>query len=221
MIAVQRRSVSHYGSSAARWKDGDTQKSKLIDEQKVAAQFVIDDSGGAVPIDAREGGDFRADAEEERTKGTGLVGGITGTTDLEFGNYRVNTPILDVGTKYEVEEEVLRRWSRLYACGRIGAWATSSRPRAGALILSAKSRDELLAGPRRRAAHRRRGAPPRRQRHRHGGLRLESASEEPSSAASVAASTPVADASAGAGSTTCPRPPRQPRPDVVRLSQSP
>ncbi|MFO0740455.1 MAG: GIDE domain-containing protein [Labilithrix sp.] len=190
----------------ARWKDGDTQKSKLIDEQKVAAQFVIDDGSGAVPIDAREGGDFEPTQKKSETKGTGLVGGITGT-DLEFGNYRVNTPILDVGTKYEVEEEVLPMVPRLYACGRIGDLGNViAAPSWRALILSAKSRDELLASATKTAklsliagaALLLVGGGTATA-----GTLLESASKEPSSAASVAASTPApTPAPAPAPSTT-------------------
>src|SRR5689334_19981020 len=87
----------------AEWKDGDTNKSKVLDEQKMAAQFSIDDGTGAVWVDAREGGDFEPTQTKRDTKGTGLLGGITGT-DLMFGNYRVSTGMLSMGTKYRVEE---------------------------------------------------------------------------------------------------------------------
>lgn len=129
----------------ARWKDGDTHKSKVVDEQKVAAQFTIDDGSGPVGIDAREGGDFEPTQKKSEIKGTGLIGGLTGT-DLEFGNYRVSTPILDVGTKYEVEEVLLPLVPTLYACGRIGdAGNLIASPSWQELLLSSKSRDALLA----------------------------------------------------------------------------
>ena len=129
----------------ARWKDGDTAKSKIIDEQKVAAQFMIDDGSGAVAVDAREGGDFEPMQRKSEMKGTGLIGGLVGA-EMQFGNYRVNTPILDVGTKYEVEEELLPLVPRLYACGRVGEGGNFiASPSWRQLIVSAKSRDELLA----------------------------------------------------------------------------
>src|SRR6185436_18778779 len=77
----------------AKWKSGDTHKSEVIDRQKMAAQFAIDDGSGPVWVDAREGGEFSPTERKSETKGTGLIGGLTGT-DLVFGNYRVNTPML-------------------------------------------------------------------------------------------------------------------------------
>jgi E3 Ubiquitin ligase len=128
----------------AEWKDGDTNKSKVIDEQKHAAQFTIDDGSGALWVDAREGGDFEPSQTKRETRGTGLLGGITGA-DLMFGNYRVHTGILSLGTKYTVEEDVLPMVPRLYACGKVadqgGAIASPSWRQ---LILSTKTRDELL-----------------------------------------------------------------------------
>lgn len=129
----------------ARWKDGDKQKEKVLDETKMAAQFAIDDGSGPVWIDAREGGDFEPSQRKSETKGTGLIGGLTGT-DLTFGQYRVNTPMLDIGTKYEVEEEILPVVPRIYACGKLADQGGAiGSPSWRQLILSAKSRDELLA----------------------------------------------------------------------------
>jgi hypothetical protein len=129
----------------AKWKDGDRQKEKILDDTKMAAQFAIDDGSGPVWIDAREGGDFEPSERKSATKGTGLIGGITGA-DLVFGQYRVNTPMLDLGTKYEVEEVMVPVVPRMYACGKIADHGGAiSAPGWRSLILSAKSRDELLA----------------------------------------------------------------------------
>lgn len=129
----------------AKWKDGDTHKEKILDDTKMAAQFSIDDGSGPVWIDAREGGDFEPSQRKSETKGTGLIGGITGT-DLVFGSYRVNTPMLDLGTKYEVEEDIMPVVPRMYACGKIADQGGAiGAPGWRSLILSAKSRDELLA----------------------------------------------------------------------------
>ena len=129
----------------ASWKDGDTQKSKELTKEKRAAQFAIDDGSGPVWVDAREGGDFEPTQKKEETQGTSLLGGITGQ-DLVFGNYRVSTGMLSLGTKYEVVEEVLPVVPRLYACGKVGQSHAIAAPGWRSLILSEKSRDELLAG---------------------------------------------------------------------------
>ncbi len=129
----------------AEWKDGDTNKSKVLDEQKVAADFAIDDGSGAVRVDAREGGDFEPTQTKRETKGAGLLGGITGK-ELAFGDYRVQVGMLNMGTKYSVEEEVLPIVPRLYACGVLadqGGLITS--PKWRQLLLSSKSREELLS----------------------------------------------------------------------------
>jgi hypothetical protein len=129
----------------AKWKDGDRHKEKVLDDTKMAAQFAIDDGSGPVWIDAREGGDFEPSQRKSETKGTGLIGGITGT-DLVFGSYRVNTPMLDLGTKYEVEEDIMPVVPRMYACGKLADQGGAiGAPGWRQLILSAKSRDELLA----------------------------------------------------------------------------
>lgn len=129
----------------AEWKEGDVEKKKVLDEQKVAAQFALDDGTGPVWVDAHEGGDFEPTTTKRETKGTGLLGGITGT-ELAFGNYKVQTGMLSLGTKYTVEEEVLPMTPRLYACGKLAdQGGVIGSPNWRQLILSAKSRDELLS----------------------------------------------------------------------------
>jgi E3 Ubiquitin ligase len=129
----------------AEWKDGDTNKSKVLDEQKVSAKFTINDGSGPVVIDAHEGGDFEPTQTKRETKGTGLLGGITGT-EITFGNYRVQTGMLSMGTKYTVEEEVMPVVQHLYACGKLAEHGGAiSSPSWRQLILSSKSRDELLS----------------------------------------------------------------------------
>lgn len=126
----------------AHWKSGNENKSKTIDEQKVAAQFALDDGSGPVWVDAREGGDFDTKNHNEE-KSTGLLGGITGQ-DLIFGNYRVSTGMMSLGTKYVVREEVLPISANLYACGKT-ANGSIAAPGWRSLILSTKTRDELLS----------------------------------------------------------------------------
>ncbi len=129
--------------TVASWKVGDQTKTKTIDEQKHAAQFGIDDGSGVVWVDAHEGGDFEPEQVREQTQTPGLLGGITGT-DLAFGNYRVSTGALAMGTKYTVKERVLPIQQNLYACGKAASGSIAA-PGWRQLILSNKSRDELLA----------------------------------------------------------------------------
>ena len=129
--------------TVASWKVGDETKTKKLDEQKVAAKFGIDDGSGVLWIDAHEGGDFEPEQTREQTQTPGLLGGITGT-DLTFGSYRVSTGALAMGTKYTVTERVLPLQPNLYACGKSQNGALTA-PDWRQLILSNKSRDELLA----------------------------------------------------------------------------
>jgi hypothetical protein len=128
----------------AEWKEGETTKTKELDDQKVAAQFSIDDGSGAVFVDAREGGDFEPTEKRRETKGTGLLGGITGT-EIMFGSYRVHTGALSLGTKYTVEEELMPVVPRVYACGKLSDHGAIAAPGWRQLILSTKSRDDLLS----------------------------------------------------------------------------
>jgi hypothetical protein len=127
----------------ASWKEGDATKTKELQHHKMAAQFAIDDGSGAVWVDATEGGDFEPSKSNEVTQGTGIIGGITGQ-ELVFGNFRVQTGMLALGTKYTVREEVLPLVPRLYACGK-SVNGSIAAPGFRSLILSNKSRDELLA----------------------------------------------------------------------------
>jgi hypothetical protein len=131
----------------AEWKEGEVEKTKVLDEQKMAAQFAIDDGSGPVWVDAHEGGDFEPSVTKKETKGTGLLGGLMGG-DIQFGNYKVQTGMLSLGTKYTVEEEVMPLTPHVYACGLLhdgGQGGMIGSPTWRQLILSSKSRDALLA----------------------------------------------------------------------------
>lgn len=128
----------------ASWKDGDREKMQEITNEKRAAAFTIDDGTGPVRVEAREGGDFEPTQSKDETKGLGLIGGLAGK-DLQFGNYRVSAGITSIGTKYRVEERVLPVVPRLYACGKVGSSNEITAPGLRNLILSNKSRDDLLA----------------------------------------------------------------------------
>jgi hypothetical protein len=128
----------------AEWKDGDTTKTKELSKEKQAARFAINDGTGPVWVDAREGGDFEPEQNKTETKSTGLIGGITGQ-DLVFGNYRISPGILNMGTKYRVEEKVLPAVPRLYVCGKVGSSNEIGSPSWRQLLMSGKGRDEYLS----------------------------------------------------------------------------
>ena len=131
-------------TTTARWKENGNHRSKVMEVQKVAAKFSIDDGSGPVVIDAREGGDFSPSQKKTETQSAGLLGGIVGK-DLMFGNHIVRTGMLSLGTKFTVEEEVLPIVPRVYACGRASEHGGAiAKPSWRKLILTDKSRNELL-----------------------------------------------------------------------------
>jgi hypothetical protein len=127
-------------------KSGDETKEKTIEDVKMAAQFALDDGSGPVWIDATKGG-VNDDQEYTSTaKEIGIIGGLTGNA-LQFGNYSVQAGILSIGTKYVVEETLwpLPASGSMYACGKSNS-NTIAPPGWRELIVSNKSRDELLEG---------------------------------------------------------------------------
>ncbi len=128
----------------ATWKDGDEEKSKVVDERKVAADFTIDDGTGAVRVDLSEGGDFEPTQKKSESQSVGLLGGLKGD-DLVFGHYRLATGLLSLGTSYEVEEEYLPVQPRLYVCGKADDGGRGiTAPNWRLLLVSNQSRDALL-----------------------------------------------------------------------------
>lgn len=129
----------------AKWKEGDSHKEKEIERRKAAARFAVDDGSGEVWVDAKEGGDFEPEQSTRQEKGSGLIGGITGQ-DIVFGQYAVSPGLLvGLGRTYVVEEKHLPVPPRLYVCGVVGDQpGVVGSPKWRSLILSDKSRDELL-----------------------------------------------------------------------------
>lgn len=128
----------------SEWKDGDTVKTHELEHQKVAAQFAINDGSGPVWVDLRQGGDFEPTQKKEQEQETGLLKGIVGG-ELMFGNYRLQAGIGNIGTKYTVTEEVLPMQQSVYVCGKLGEGGMITAPGWRNLIVSNKTRDQLLA----------------------------------------------------------------------------
>ncbi|WP_394849708.1 E3 ubiquitin ligase family protein [Pendulispora brunnea] len=136
---VTRQACLHYSvSTQVRWKDGDQDRSESLPNIEQTASFAIDDGSGAVWIDATRGGDFDTQIYSE-IKEPGTFG-----SSLVFGDHRVSTGSYPSGARVEVSEHVLPLVPQLYACGAAAPQAIAS-PSWRSLILSTKSRDELLS----------------------------------------------------------------------------
>jgi hypothetical protein len=124
-------------------RGGTFERVEQIASEKVAAEFSIDDGSGPIRIEADQGGSFEPKRQRKETKGTGLLGGLTGT-ELEFGRYRVSTRAFSLGATYTVVETLLPLQERLYVCGKATLHRAIGSPDWRRLIVSGKSRDELL-----------------------------------------------------------------------------
>jgi hypothetical protein len=129
------------------WKEGNNQtRSKELYKEKRAAQFSIDDGSGPVGVDASAGGDFEPKRSKSQTQSPSIMGALTGT-ELVFGNFRLQTPGLTLGSgsSYRVDEEILPVEPQLYACGKVadGGGAIAA-PGWRSLIVSNQTRDALL-----------------------------------------------------------------------------
>lgn len=127
-------------------KAGDEKKERTIQDARAAAQFAIDDGSGPVWIDATQGGVNDDAVYTAMDKEIGIIGGLTGNA-LQFGNYSLQPGILAIGTTYVVQETVwpLPPEGNMYACGKTNN-NTIATPGWRALIVSHKTRDELLEG---------------------------------------------------------------------------
>jgi hypothetical protein len=126
----------------AEWKDGDTKKEKVLQEEKSAADFSLDDGSGPISVDV-SAGDIDLEQTFDKTQAPGIVAGIAGG-ELTFGNFKLALGVLKLGTKYRVVEKVLKPQPKFFVCGRMDDSKTIRSPKWTSLILSPKSRDELF-----------------------------------------------------------------------------
>ncbi len=130
------------------WKDGDSKKSKNYVEEKHAAYFFVNDGSGPVRIDASKGGDFDGlSTTFDETKKEGffadLKSAIGKGEPIMFGQYAFHNPSMSKANEFRCIERVLPLAPQLYVCGKSEANAVGA-PNWTSLILSGKSRDELL-----------------------------------------------------------------------------
>lgn len=136
----------------AHWKVGDSVQTHRVTDEKVAAPFAIDDGSGAIRIDASKGGDLGTKTTFQKKQGRGLMSAFTGKP-LTFGErgfsvpqgIRVGLTVIPDTAEFEVVERCLAMPERLYANGKLENGVIGS-PSWTSLVLSTKSRDELLAG---------------------------------------------------------------------------
>lgn len=131
------------------WKDGENTKSKDYIDEKMSADFAINDGSGPVGIDASGGGDFEPFKKTfEETKKEGFLADLKSAVGkgeaIMFGNYAFENPTMSKANKFVCTEHVLPVESKLFACGRFENGRIIAPKGLTSLILSNKSRDELI-----------------------------------------------------------------------------
>ena len=136
----------------ASWKAGDQTQSHRVTDEKIAAPFAVDDGTGAVRVDASKGGDIGANVTFQKKQSRGLMSAFTGKP-LSFGDrgftvpqgIRVGLTVIPDHAEFEVVERCLVMPERMYVNGKVDNGVIGS-PNWTSLVISTKSRDELLAG---------------------------------------------------------------------------
>lgn len=134
-------------SVVGTWKEGDQEKSKDYVKEKVAAPFALDDGSGSIPVDASKGGDFDLKQTFDDTKKEGFFADLKSAVGkgepIMFGQYAFPNPPMSKANKFRCIEKVLPVPPRLFALGKLEQNVIAS-PSWTSLVLSPKSRDELL-----------------------------------------------------------------------------
>jgi len=130
------------------WKDGDSTKSKDYIDEKVAAEFSVDDGSGAIGINASEGGDFEPmETTFDETKKEGLLADLKSAVGkgepMMFGSYAFENPPMSKANKFTCTEKVFKPQDKLFVLGRLDAGKIGA-PKWASLIISNKGREELL-----------------------------------------------------------------------------
>lgn len=129
------------------WKDGDATKTKDYVLEKHAAAFALDDGSGPIAIDASGGGDFDTKQTFDEIKKEGffadLKNAMGAREPIVFGAYAFANPVLSKANEFRCTERVLPLPPKLFALGKLENDVIKA-PGWMALMLSPKSRDELL-----------------------------------------------------------------------------
>lgn len=136
------------------WKSGDVEKKAEYVKERGAANFAVDDGSGPVAVLAEQGGDFELAKTFEETKKEGFFADLKSAVGkgepVMFGQYAFENPPMSKANKFTCTEKIVPVTPRLYVCGKVQGKAIGS-PGWSALIMSSKSRDELLGGAARTA----------------------------------------------------------------------
>lgn len=132
------------------WKDGDQNKTKDYIDEKHAAAFLVDDGSGGVAVHAAKGGDFETLKEtfnQEQKEGffADLKNAVGKGKPMMFGNYGFENPVNSKADKFRCIEKVMPLPESLFVAGKAASGAIMEPDGMfGSLILSPKSRDELM-----------------------------------------------------------------------------
>jgi hypothetical protein len=132
------------------WKDGDSTESKDYVHEKSAAQIYVNDGSGPVAVHASEGGDFEPYTKTfDETQKEGFLADLKGAFGagqaIMFGNYAFANPTMSKANKFTCTEHVVPVQQQLYVCGKADGVGVGA-PSWTSLIMSYKTRDELLGG---------------------------------------------------------------------------
>ena len=129
------------------WKEGDTKKTHTYVQEKHAAPFMVDDGSGGVPIDASGGGDLELQKTFDDTKKEGMFADLKGALGrgepIMFGQYAFANPPMSKANTFQCTEKIVPMTPRAFALGKMEQGVLTGAGMFG-LLLSAKSRDELL-----------------------------------------------------------------------------
>jgi hypothetical protein len=131
----------------ASWKEGEETKQKVIGTHKHAPQFIMNDGSGEVLVDPSKGvADFET---KKRSLGQAECLEILQSFDqmafLGIGRSAVQMmSSIPAGAEYSLTERFVLHANRMYACGTYDPEARALTGRRRDLLLSAKSRDQLL-----------------------------------------------------------------------------
>jgi len=151
---VTRTDCLYYEYSVlASWKAGDSSRSKMVDQGRVAAPFTVDDGSGPVWVDATRGGDIELETTFRKSQGRGIVNIATGGP-IKFGEHgfsvlpgqKIDGVRIPDDAKYEVTERCMLPAQRFYVNGKLDEQNRITSPAWASLMISKKGREELLAG---------------------------------------------------------------------------
>jgi hypothetical protein len=136
---------------AVSWKAGDSSRTEPLEKVKQAAQLTVDDGSGPIRVDLSKGAECDAEKKFKDSKSFGFMNALKGGP-IAFGDKGyavhprevVNGALVPSDAKYEVSERVIPLADRMFVAGKIGGDNAIGSPSWTALILSQKTREQLM-----------------------------------------------------------------------------